>query len=40
MTMEITSELSFKVEGGDNPLVFVPDVDFATLTDPSIIDAF
>jgi hypothetical protein len=39
--LEIDSELKYRiVEGGADPLVFVPHVDFAKLADPSIIDAF
>ena len=39
--IEIDSELRYRiVEGGKDPLVFVPHVDFAKLADPSIIDAF
>jgi hypothetical protein len=35
------SELRYRiVEGGADPLVFVPSVDLVRLTDPSIIDAF
>jgi hypothetical protein len=37
----IDSELQYQVHsGGADPLVFAPMVDFATLEDPSIIDAF
>jgi hypothetical protein len=39
--IEIDSELNYKVGEADaDPLVFVPNVDFATLKDPSIIDGF
>ncbi len=38
--MEITSDLEYHIIEGANPLVFVPDVDFSTLTDPSIVDVF
>jgi hypothetical protein len=39
--IEIDSDLHNKVlEPGADPLVFVPDVNFATLKDPSIIDGF
>jgi hypothetical protein len=39
--LEIDSELKYRiVKGGADPLVCVPHVDFAKLTDPSIIDAF
>ena len=39
--IEIDSGLKYHiVEGGKDPLVFVPHVDFAKLADPSIIDAF
>ena len=39
--IEIDSDLKYKVlEPGANPLVFVPNVNFATLKDPSIIDGF
>jgi hypothetical protein len=41
MIIEIDSELRYHViEGGTDPLIFVPLVDFAKLTDPSIINAF
>ena len=37
----IDSELQYQVKSsGADPLVFVPIIDFATLEDPSIIDAF
>lgn len=39
--IEIDSALKFRVVEPDaDPLVFVPMVDFQTLEDPSIIDAF
>jgi len=39
--LEIDSELGFRVEqAGAEPLVFVPQVDFDKLEEPSIIDAF
>ena len=41
MHLEIDSELNYRVrEQGADPIVFVPEVDFAKLTDPSITDAF
>ena len=41
ITFEMDSEHGYEItEGGDNPLVFHPFVDFSKLTDPSIIDAF
>jgi hypothetical protein len=41
IVIEIDSELRYRiVEGGTDPLVFVPHIDFAKLVDPSIIDAF
>ena len=41
MIFEIDSELKYRiVEGGKDPLIFVPHIDFAKLADPSIIDAF
>jgi hypothetical protein len=41
LQLEINSELRWRVgEEGADPLVFVPDVDFDKLADPSIIDAF
>jgi hypothetical protein len=41
MVIEMDSELQYRiVEGGTEPLVFVPSVNLARLTDPSIIDAF
>jgi hypothetical protein len=39
--LEIDSALKFSfIEAGAEPLVFVPQVDFSRLEDPSIIDAF
>ena len=39
--LEIDSELDHRVEEeGAEPLVFAPLVNFAKLTDPSIIDAY
>jgi hypothetical protein len=41
MHIEIDSDLKYSVSEPDaRPLVFVPIVDFNTLEDPSIIDAF
>jgi len=41
LIIEIDSELKYRiVEGGKEPLVSVPHVDFSKLSDPSIIDAF
>jgi hypothetical protein len=41
MCIEIDSQLKYSVPDSDaRPLVFVPTVDFSTLEDPSIIDAF
>jgi hypothetical protein len=41
LQIEIDSQLNYSVSAADaNPLVFVPTVDFSTLEDPSIIDAF
>jgi len=40
MRIEVDSELRHRVLEGDAPRIFVPLVDFAKLTDPSIIDAF
>jgi hypothetical protein len=39
--IEMDSELKYLVSNPDaHPLIFVPTVDFSTLEDPSIIDAF
>jgi len=38
--IEIDSELNYRVLDGDEPLIFVPLVNFEKLKDPSIIDAF
>jgi hypothetical protein len=39
--MEIDSEMNCRsLEESCSPLVFVPDVNFGALEDPSIIDAF
>jgi len=41
MRMEIDSEMNCACEDGDcSPMIFVPEVDFKSLKDPSIIDAF
>jgi hypothetical protein len=41
MRMEIDSDLDWRVEEeGADPLIFIPLVDFAKLTDPCITDAF
>jgi hypothetical protein len=41
MLIEMDSQLKYSVSNSDSkPLVFVPMVDFSTLEDPSIIDAF
>jgi hypothetical protein len=38
--LEIDSQLNYRILEGEEPLVFVPLVDFEKLKDPSIIDAF
>lgn len=39
--IEMDRDLHYRVlNGGPEPLIFVPLVDFAQLADPSIIDAF
>jgi len=40
MAIEIDSALRYRVEDREDPLVFVPIVDFEKLKDPSIIHAF
>jgi hypothetical protein len=41
MLMEIDSDMNCRCEDGDcSPMIFVPKVDFKTLRDPNIIDAF
>ena len=41
MELEIDSELNHSVkEEGARPIVFIPQVDFGKLEDPSIIDSF
>jgi len=41
MHIEIDSDLKYSVEEeGADPIVFIPEVDFSKLEDPSIIDAF
>ena len=41
MQIELDSELNHRVrEEGADPVVFIPQVDFETLEDPSIIDSF
>jgi len=39
--MDIDSEMNISIHQPDaSPLIFIPDVDFAKLKDPSIIDVF
>jgi hypothetical protein len=39
--LEVDSELSFRVlEGGPRPLVFEPDIDWSTFSEPNIINAY
>ena len=40
MRIEVDSALNHRVLDGEEPLIFVPLVDFERLKDPSIIDAF
>ncbi|OGR20581.1 MAG: hypothetical protein A3J85_04410 [Desulfobacula sp. RIFOXYA12_FULL_46_16] len=41
MSIDIDSRLNCQVHSSDaKPLIFIPDIDFATLSDPSIIEAF
>jgi hypothetical protein len=40
MRLRLDSDLSYRVEEGERPLVFLPIVNFEKLKDPSIIDAF
>jgi hypothetical protein len=41
MQLEIDSEMNCRCqESVDQPIIFVPDVDFGRLKDPTIIDAF
>ncbi len=41
MRLELDSELRFRtVPEGADPLLFMPHVDFGTLREPSIIDAY
>ncbi|MBP7765884.1 MAG: hypothetical protein KA113_11925 [Syntrophaceae bacterium] len=40
MTMTIGSDLSFRAEGGCEPVIFIPHVDLTGLADESIISAF
>ena len=41
MRLMVDSRLAYDVrEGGPNPLVFEPDVNWAAFTDPSIIDGY
>jgi len=41
MRLIVDSRLTYDVrEGGTDPLVFEPDVDWAVFTDPSIIDGY
>ncbi len=38
--IEIDNETNFRVVEGEEPLIFVPLVDFEKMKDPSIIDGF
>jgi hypothetical protein len=41
LILKMDSELEYQLlEGGPEPMLFHPFVDFATLAEPSIIDAF
>jgi hypothetical protein len=41
MHIEIDSDLNYCVkEEGADPIIFIPEVDFKELEDPSIIEAF
>jgi hypothetical protein len=41
MRLKINSDLECEIlVGGSEPIIFVPQVDFSKLADPSIIDAF
>lgn len=41
MRLRVDSQLNWTVlEGGSSPLVFEPDVNWATFTDPNIIDGY
>jgi hypothetical protein len=41
MHLEIDGDMNWNSPDGDcSPIIFVPDVDFRTLKDPDIIDAF
>jgi len=40
MRIEIDSRLDLRVLEGEEPMIFLPLVDFERLQDPSIIDAF
>ncbi len=41
LTIEIDSRMQYRVfEAEARPILFIPQVDFAHLKDPSIIDAF
>ncbi len=41
LSIEIDSDLNYRVlDEGAAPMIYVPMVDFETLEDPSIIDAF
>ena len=41
MILNVDSEMNISIhDPGASPLIFVPEVDFETLPDPSIINAF
>jgi len=40
MQIEVDDQLNYRVLEGEEPLIFVPLVDFEKLKDPSIVDAF
>ena len=41
LSLDIDSDMNIHIHQAEaSPLIFIPDVDFETLPDPSIIDAF
>lgn len=41
MGLKVDSDMNIRIhDSGASPLIFIPEVDFEALPDPSIIDAF
>ena len=40
LRLTVDDQLAYRFDGAPEPILFVPQVDFTRLKDPSIIDAF